>query len=286
MTLPRPVGPALGWGIAAFSLVLSDAQSSLASAQGRLDASYSVSLAGVPFGKGTWSIDIRDDQFTATASGGTTGIMRLFTSGRGASSAHGTLLQGQPLAVTYTSSVQTDKKYDEVHMLLRAGVVKEYTAEPPSFPTPDRVPITEAHRRGVADPMTASLMRVAGTGDLFSPEACQRKLAIFDGRMRYDLRFSFKRFEQVRSEKGYQGPVAVCAVYFSPVAGYSPQRAVIKYLIALRDIEVALAPIAGTRFMVPYRASIPTPFGSGILEATQFVSVPNPAAAAANNIKH
>jgi hypothetical protein len=250
-----------------------------------LDAAYVVSLAGVSFGKGTWSIDIRDNQFTTTASGATTGVLRLFTSGRGMSSAHGTLLQGQPVAVTYASSVQTDKKYDEVHMLLRAGLVKEYTAEPPSIPTSDRVPLTEAHRRGVADPLTASLMRVPGTGDLLSPESCQRKLAIFDGRMRYDLRFSFKRFEQVRSEKGYQGTTVVCAVYFSPVAGYSPQRAVIKYLIALRDIEVALAPIAGTRFMVPYRATIPTPFGSGVLEARQFVSVPYLPAAAANNVK-
>jgi hypothetical protein len=36
---------------------------------------------------------------------------------------------------------------------------------------------------------------------------------------------------------------------------------------------VSLAPIAGTRLMVPYRASLPTPIGLGVLQATQFVSV-------------
>ena len=59
----------------------------------------------------------------------------------------------------------------------------------------------------------------------------------------------------VKPEKGYAGPVVVCAVYFlQPVAGYIPARAAIRYLAGLRDIEVWLAPIAGTRVLVPYRA--------------------------------
>ena len=77
----------------------------------------------------------------------------------------------------------------------------------------------------------------------------------------------------------------VCAVYFSPVAGYIPQRPVIRYLVDLRDAEVWLAPIAGTRLMVPYRISIPTPFGMGILQATQFVTVPHPQRASANGVR-
>ena len=53
----------------------------------------------------------------------------------------------------------------------------------------------------------------------------------------------------------------------------------IKYLIALRDMEVWLAPIAGTRLMVPYRVTIPTALGLGTMQATQFISVPQPARA-------
>ena len=45
-----------------------------------------------------------------------------------------------------------------------------------------------------------------------------------------------------------------------------------------------LAPIAGTRFMVPYRVSLPTPMGQGVLQATQFITIaqsprPTPASA-------
>ena len=47
-----------------------------------------------------------------------------------------------------------------------------------------------------------------------------------------------------------------------------------------RNVRSALAldergnPIAGTRVMVPYRVSVPTPLGVGIMQATQFVSLP------------
>jgi hypothetical protein len=248
-------------------------------AQGRLDAHYSLSLGGVPFGKGEWLIDVREDQFSAAAKGGTTGLLRLFAKGQGVTNVYGIMSQGQPSATLYASNIQTDKKYDEVRMTMSNGNVREYVADPPTSQTPDRIPVTDAHRRGVTDPMTASLIHVPGNGDTFSPETCQRKMAIFDGRMRYDLRLAFKRLERVRSAKGYQGTVVACAVYFSPVAGYIPERPVIRYLVDLRDAEVWLAPVAGTRLMVPYRVSIPTPLGTGVLEASEFVSMPYPSAA-------
>jgi hypothetical protein len=266
------------------AVALADARRGGALAQGKLDARYSVSLGGVAFGKGAWLIDVREDQFTAAVSGATSGVLRMFTSGQGTSAARGSVSQGQLVASSYASSIQTDKKYDEVRMVMNGSTVKDYQAEPPTMPSPERVPITDAHRRGVTDPMTAAIMRVPGNGDTFSPEACGRKLAIFDGRMRYDLRLAFKRLDKVKSEKGYQGTVVVCAAYFSPVAGHIPERPVIKYLVDLRDIELWLAPIAGTRLMVPYRISVPTPLGIGILQATQFVSVPYPPTAQ-NGIK-
>ena len=130
--------------------------------------------------------------------------------------------------------------------------------------------------------MTASLVRTPGTGNPLSPQACQHTMAVFDGRMRYDLQFAFKRMDKVKAEKGYDGPVVVCAVYFSPVAGYIPSRAAIRYIAKLRDMEIWLAPIAGTRVLVPYRAQGPTPIGQVVLEATQFVSVAIPTRASAN----
>jgi hypothetical protein len=248
----------------------------IAQAQGRLEAQYTASVAGIPIGRGTWVVEVLDDQFTAAASGTTTGILHFFTGGKGTGASHGTMTGGQPVPTAYSSNIFFDNKMDDVRIALAGGNVKDYSAEPPLPPHPERIPVTDADRHAVMDPMTSTLNRVPGNGDPLSPEACNRKVGVFDGRVRYDLQSAYKRMETVKSERGYQGPVVVCAVYFKPIAGFVPDRPTVKYLIELRDAEVWLAPIAGTRILVPYRFSLPTPIGPGVLQATQFVTAAQP----------
>jgi hypothetical protein len=247
-----------------------------AAAQGRLDAQYEATLSGIPVGKGAWTIDISDDQFTASAFGGTSGLLKSFTGGSGTGAALGRVVNGNPVATNYTATTTTSRKSEAIHLSLVNGNIREYGIDPEPPVDPDRIPVTEAHRRGVYDPMTGSMLRVPGPADPVSPEACRTGAGIFDGRMRYDLKLDFKRMETVKAERGYRGPVVVCSVYFSPVAGYIPDRPVIKYLAAQRNIEIAFAPVAGTRILVPFWMKIPTPLGPAMLEATQFITQATP----------
>ena len=146
-------------------MTMADAQQSRGLAQGKLDARYTVTLGGLPIGQGAWVIEIGEDHFTASASGATAGLMRVFASGQGQSAARGGVSSGQLIPSSYASRIVTDEKSDEVRMTISSGTVKEFVANPPTVASPDRVPVTEAHRRGVSDPMTASLMRVPGSGD-------------------------------------------------------------------------------------------------------------------------
>jgi Protein of unknown function (DUF3108) len=248
----------------------------VALAQGRLDARYEATLAGIPVGKGAWTIDIADDQYTAAASGGTAGLLKAFAGGTGTGASQGRVVNGALVSTNYSASTTTSKKTETIRMVLSGGNIREYAIEPEPPVDPERIPVTDAHRHGVFDPMTGSMLRVPGSGDPLSPEACRTGAAIFDGRMRYDLKLDYKRMETVKAERGYQGPVVVCAVYFSPIAGYIPDRAVIKYLTAQRNIEVAFAPVAGTRVLVPFRMVVPTPLGAAMLEATQFITSATP----------
>jgi hypothetical protein len=265
-------------GVAVTAIAAAAADPALA--QGRLDARYAVTLSGVPVGKGAWVIDIAENQFTAAASGATAGLLRVFASGQGSGASRGFIVSGTPVPASFAASITSDKKTEEIRMTLGAGDVKDFAISPEVPVDPERVPVTEAHFHGVSDPMTGSLIRVPGTGNPLTPQACARTTPIFDGRMRYNLQFAYKRMEQVKADKGYEGPVVVCAVYFTPIAGFIPHRASVKYLAAQRDMEVWLAPVANTRVLVPYRISIPTPIGVGVMQATQFVSVSQPRAAA------
>jgi len=247
-----------------------------ASAQGKLDARYEVTLAGIPVGRGAWVVDIADDAYSASASGATTGLMNAFAGGSGTGGSQGRIVNGALLPQVYSASTTSSKKSESIRMSLVGGNVKEFAIEPEPPVDPQRILITDAHKRGVLDPMTGSLLRVPGTADPLGPEACRVGTAIFDGRMRYELKLDYKRMEHVKAEKGYQGPVVVCAIYFTPVAGYIPDRAAIKWLAAQRNMEAWFAPIAGTRILVPFRMMIPTPLGTGVLEATQFVTQATP----------
>ena len=275
------VRSAFGLAVAAFGLLAAAPAQAQAQLPGRLDARYSVSLGGVPIGKGAWVIEISENQYTAAASGAATGLLRVLSTGRGSGASRGYITGGNLVPASFAASITTDKKTEEIRMTLGSGEVKEFMITPEVQPDSERIPVTEAHRRGVSDPMTGSLVRVGGVGNPVSPQACQRTIQIFDGRMRYNLQFAYKRMEQVKADKGYEGPAVVCSVTFVPLAGYVPSRAAVKYLITQRDVEVWLAPVAATRVLVPFRVSIPTPIGVGVMQATQFIAVAPPHAAAA-----
>jgi Protein of unknown function (DUF3108) len=281
---PRPACCSLRMlvGLAAVSFLLA-VRPDFAFAQGRLDAQYEATLAGIPVGKGAWAIDIADDQFSASAAGGTAGLLKAFAGGSGTGASQGRVVNGALVSTNYSASTTTSKKTETIRMVLANGGIKEYSIEPEPPVDPNRIPVTEAQRRNVFDPMTGSMLRVPGNADPLSPEACRAGASVFDGRMRYDLKLEFKRMETVRADKGYQGPVVVCAIYFAPVAGYIPDRPVLKYLAAARNMEIAFAPVLGTRILVPFRVVIPTPLGVAMLQATQFITTATPPRVAKTN---
>ena len=283
MTAKRTVSTlsTLGFGLCATAFFALATQP--AAAQGRLDAQYEATLAGIPVGKGAWTIEIGDDTFSAAAQGGTAGLLKAFSGGTGSGASQGRVVNGALVANAYTATTTTQKKSETIRMVLANGTVKDFSIDPAPPVDPDRVVVTDAHRKGVLDPMTGTLLRVAGNGELLSPDSCRTGTGIFDGRMRYDLKLDFKRLITVKAERGYQGPALVCAVYFTPVAGYIPDRPVIKYLATERRMEIAFVPIAGTRVLVPFRMTIPTPFGPAMLEATSFVTSALPPRVAKTN---
>jgi hypothetical protein len=288
VTTPSTISPRLApaalramGGLCALACVLLGSPS--ASAQGKLEARYEASLAGIPVGRGAWTIDIADDQFSASATGGTAGLLNAIAGGSGVGTAQGRVVGGALVSTNYNATTTTAKKHEAIHIVLLNGNVKEYGIEPVPPVDADRIPVTDAHRRGIYDPMTGSMLQVPGTANPLSPEACRTGAGIFDGRMRYDLKLDFKRMETVKAEKGYHGPVVVCAIYFTPVAGYIPDRPIIKYLAAQRNIEIGFAPVAGTRILVPFWMKIPTPLGPALLEATQFITTATPPRVAKTN---
>jgi hypothetical protein len=129
--------------------------------------------------------------------------------------------------------------------------------------------VTEANRQGIIDPLTAMLFWAVALG-AFSQGTCRRTLPIFDGHQRYDLKLAFKRMDKVTAEKGYAGPVVVCPLRYQPIVGHISSNALVKYLSEGREMEVALAPVAGRRVLAPFRLSVVSVLANLVIEASRF----------------
>src|SRR5689334_444766 len=85
-----------------------------AQAQGKLDATYTASLAGLSVGRGAWVVDIGDEQFTAVTSGITTGLLNVFASGQGSGIARGYIHNGTLIPSTYGVQIKASKWSEEM----------------------------------------------------------------------------------------------------------------------------------------------------------------------------
>ena len=133
------------------------------SAQGRLEAHYEATLSGLPVGRGVWNIEIADDRYSASASGGTSGILNAIAGGRGTGASQGRVVGGALLPTNYNATTTTSKKSEAIRLVLFNGNIKEFAIEPEPPVDADRIVVTDAHRRGVLDPMTGAI-DAAGAG--------------------------------------------------------------------------------------------------------------------------
>jgi hypothetical protein len=238
-----------------------------AQAEGRLKAHYAISMTGVSIGQIAWLVTIGDQRYTTSASGKASGVLSVLVNGEGAVDVRGTIADGHLVPKFYTASFNDDEGRAELRMTFDDGGVKELNAPPPPHAS-DRVPVTEAHRRGVVDPLSAVL--IPADDDPLASANCNRVLSIFDGRRRYDLALSFKRVDKIAIERGYSGFVLVCGVVLQPIAGYRGDSMLVKYVGGRRDMELWFAPIAGTSIIAPIRVSMPTLIGTLEIQADQF----------------
>ena len=259
----------------ALALVIA-ALSDRAQAQGKLDASYTISFARIRVGDITATVVLGDSEYAISARGHAGGVMKLLVDGEGSFTTRGTIKHGHPVPTTFTSKIVSGGESSDVTMLLDEGSVKELAASSP--PGRERVPVTEANRQAIVDPLTAMLFSAAAAASDGLPQG-QHTLPIFDGHQRYDLKLAFKRMDKVIAEKGYAGPVVVCSADYEPIAGHRASTPLVKYLSEGREMEIALAPVADTRLLAPFRMSVVSMVANLVIEANRFEATSQPSGA-------
>jgi Protein of unknown function (DUF3108) len=240
----------------------------IALAQSKLIVQYTISAAGISIGKSELTAQITGSEYSASATGQASGFLSVLVKGEGTARVRGAIANGVLRPAQFTAAIKRDSENSEITMTIDGGSVAELSAQNAVLDA-DRVPVTDDHRKGIVDPLTAVLL-LNGSPGTMSDGICQRTLPIFDGRRRYDLDLKFSRMDQAKTAKGYQGPVVVCAVKFKPIAGHHPTSTLVQYLAGGRDIELWFAPVKGTPLLAPIRLTTTNTIGNLVIEADQF----------------
>jgi hypothetical protein len=235
-----------------------------------LTASYDISLAGIPVGRANIGAAIAGDRYKVDVGARMTGLVGAVTRGSGQASASGRIGGRAPASAGYALSATSNDGPRTIRVAIAGGAVQASEMNPPLDERPDRIPVAASHKRGVTDPVSALIMPTPqGAKGPLDPAGCNRTLPIFDGATRFDIVLSYKGVQTART-KGFEGPVLVCAARWVPYAGHRPTRETVKYMIENRDMEVWLAPVGGSRVLMPLRVSVRTMLGATVVQASDF----------------
>ncbi len=245
--------------------ILAAGTSGLATAD-TLNIRYGISLIGLPIGTAGLQVHVGNGAYDLRVDTKLTGLAALVSSAKGAATASGAYNQTKVAPSTYATTSANAQITRTIRMALNGGNVRAVDIYPPFEDPPDRVPLTEANKHNVVDPVSAFVMPVKAHDPLVGAAACDRTLPVFDGYTRFDVSLAFAGTREVKT-KGYSGPVTVCTARFTPIAGHRPDRPATKFMEENRDLEAWLLPVESAHVVLPYRISVRTMVGTTIIEA-------------------
>lgn len=235
-----------------------------------LKVDYRITLAGLTLGSADLTGAFDADRYDLKLQAQMTGLAgALSGGGQAAITAAGLLGGTRASASSFAATGRSSSAQRTVQIGLSSGNVTGVEINPPLDPVDDRVPLADGHKRGVIDPL-GGMIAVARTRDsVADPANCNRTIPVFDGTQRFNVTLSFTETKAVRTS-AYTGEVLVCAIRYTPLGGHRTSRPSVKFMSENRDMSVWLAPVEGTRVLVPLRIAVNTTLGQNVIEAERW----------------
>jgi Protein of unknown function (DUF3108) len=248
--------------------VLIAAMAAIPASAEQLSARYDILVGSLLVGKAGVTGEVGKGGYALSLNASMTGLVGAVAGGKGSASASGSFAGGRAVSKGYSLSASNGSQSRTIRIGMAGGKVTRTIVNPPFITSPERAPVTEAHKRNVIDPLGALMMPVKG-GDPFDPENCNRTLPIYDGAQRFDVKLRHAGSEMVKI-KGYSGPALVCSARYVPLGGHFPKRPQTKFMVDNRQMSVALAPVSGGVVLAPVKITVTTAVGTTTIIARSF----------------
>jgi hypothetical protein len=189
---------------------------------------------------------------------------------QGITSSHGLMTANGPVPQAYSFRYSTSDRHEAIELRFQQRMVQDIIINPPQHPGSRNVPITAADLQNVVDPLSAIILLSQARLSRNNGDACNKRLPIFDGKIRYDLVFSAKGTRAIGNTGKLHGTAYVCRVSYVPIAGHKPGKQGADYATGNTGIEVWLVPLPEAGLLVPYYVHVPTPAGTASMVTAKF----------------
>jgi hypothetical protein len=247
----RPVGALLvGVGLLA---------APVAAAPLKAVAEYTVTMGGTQMANVEVTLDDDGSSYSLNGSAKITGLARLVASGTAKLQSSGASTNAGLRSQRFNLLTRASGEDFTVAITYAAGNVDTFRVDPPIVNNIDRVAIERKQLVGNINDMAAAFVLKGGQLDA---GLCDRQMQIFTGVERFNLRLSYAKDDQATSKRtGYQGPVVLCNVRYTPVSGHYTSSEVTQDLASKERILIWYAPLATPGYFIPYRALVTTESG-------------------------
>ncbi|MDB5540007.1 MAG: hypothetical protein JWQ89_1734, partial [Devosia sp.] len=225
------------------------------SAEIRARAEYMVTMGGTHVANARINLTDNGTAYSLVLDAKITGLAQLVASGTARASSTG---------VSGDKGLQS-QKFD---LLTRAGGedftsaityaggnVASFIVAPPIVNNIDRVAIERKHLTTANDMLAPFVIK----GAALDQQLCSRQMPIFTGVERFNLSLRYVKDDVATSKRtGYQGPLVLCSVHYTPISGHYTTSEITTYLAQNERILIWYAPLATPGYFIPYRALITT----------------------------
>jgi hypothetical protein len=235
----------------------------------KVTAEYNINFNGLNIGTFKLWSDMDSQEYSVKARATISLLAGFLFEWQGDTSSSGQVMARLPRPYAYRFGYSTSDKRETIDLKFSNNIVEEIAVNPPQRQSASRIPVTRKHMRNVVDPLSAIVMLTNVGSNKSGVEVCSRRLPIFDGKARYDLKLTYKATKRVTAD-GYQGPAYICKVKFLPIAGHKPGDDESNFAAKTESMEVWMIPLAKAELYVPYYIYIPTLVGSATMTSAGF----------------
>ena len=224
----------------------------------RTRAEYTVTMGGTHVANVTIILSDNGSQYSLALDAKIAGLAQLIASGSAKATSVGVF--GKDGLRAQKFDLLTRAAGDEFTSAITygGGSVESFKVTPPIIDNIDRVAIERKHLAAATDMMAPFVLR----GPSLDKALCNKQMPIFTGVERFNLSLKYVKDDTATSKRtGYQGPLVLCSVHYTPISGHYTYNEITTYLAQNERILIWFAPLQLAGTYIPYRALITTEAG-------------------------